>query len=138
MADLTPAGGAFTPNEPFDVELRGIDGTQLFNNDGSPMTISVLGADSDTAVKARNAQANRRIQAGPRAKLTAEGLIADGHAYLAKLSQNWNVTMGGEKPPFSYDAVLALYSNPLFAFIVEQVDAAVAERSNFLKGSATN
>ncbi len=65
MADLTPAGGAFTPNEPFDVELRGIDGTQLFNNDGSPMTISVLGADSDTAVKARNAQANRRIQAGP-------------------------------------------------------------------------
>jgi hypothetical protein len=133
MADLANLGETYTPDEAFDVELRGPDGAQLFNDDGSAMTIGVLGADSDVAVKARNASANRRIQAGPRAKVTAEGIDSDANAYLAKLSVRWNITMGGEKPAFSYDAALKLYANPRLSFIREQVDAAIGERSNFLK-----
>lgn len=132
MADLATLA-TYTPDEASTLELRGIDGAQLFNDDGSPMTISLLGEDSDVAVKARNRQTNRRIQQGPRAKLTAEGLNSDGNAYLAKLTVGWNITMGGEKAEFSQDAALKLYANPKLSFIREQVTAFVEDRANFLR-----
>lgn len=132
MADLATIA-AYNPDEASTLELRGIDGAQLFNDDGSPMSISLLGEDSDVAVKARNSQTNRRIQQGPRAKLTAEGLNSDGAAYLAKLTVGWNITMGGEKAEFSQEAALKLYSNPKLAFIREQVAAFVEDRANFLR-----
>lgn len=132
MADLATIA-AYNPDEASTLELRGIDGAQLFNDDGSPMSISLLGEDSDVAVKARNSQTNRRIQQGPRAKLTAEGLNSDGAAYLAKLTVGWDITMGGEKAEFSQEAALKLYSNPKLAFIREQVAAFVEDRANFLR-----
>ena len=134
MADLATIA-AYNPDEASTLELRGIDGAQLFNEDEgrTPMTISLLGEDSDVAVKARNSQTNRRIQQGPRAKLTAEGLNSDGAAYLAKLTVGWNITMGGEKAEFSQEAALKLYSNPKLSFIREQVAAFVEDRANFLR-----
>lgn len=139
MTDLANlASNDYCPDDAFPVELRGPDGAQLFNDDGSPMTISVLGADSEIAIKSRNASSNRRIQQGARVKITAESINGDANSYLAKLTAGWNITMGGGKPEFSYDAVLALYANPKLLFIKEQVDAAISERSNFLKGSPTS
>jgi hypothetical protein len=138
MADLGNLTSTYAPDEAFDVELRGPDGAQLFNDDGSPMTIGILGADSDVAVKEKNKQSNRRLQQGQRLKMTAEGLDSDGASLLAKMTARWNITMGGEKPPFSYETALKLYANPKLAFIREQVDQAAADRSNFLRGSATS
>lgn len=136
MADLaTLAKEDYRPDEIFDVELRGPDGSQLFNDDETPMTIGVIGADSDEAVKARNTSANRRISAGPRAKITAESLDSDAASYLAKLTKRWNITMGGTKPECTTQAALSLYNDKALAFIREQVDAAIGERTNFLKGS---
>ena len=134
MADLGNLTSTYCPDEAFDIELRGPDGAQLFNDDGTAMTIGVLGADSDIAVKARNQTSNRRIQQGARLKLTAEGIDSDAVAYLAKLSTRWNITLGGEKPVFNTEAAMSLYMNPKLAFVREQVDAGIAERSNFLKG----
>lgn len=135
MADLSTFDTAYCPDEGFDIELRGPDDAALFNDDGSPMTLTVLGADSDVAQKARNANQNRRLAQGPRVKITAEGLEADAAGYLAKLTVGWNITMGGTKPPFTPDAAAALYRNPRMAFIREQVDAAIADRANFMKAS---
>lgn len=132
MADLA-ALATYNPDEASTLDLLGIDGAQLFNDDGTPMTISLLGEDSDVAVKARNSQTNRRIQQGPRAKITAEGINSDGAAYLAKLTVGWNITMGGEKAEFSQDAALKLYANQKLSFIREQVAAFVEDRANFLR-----
>ncbi len=134
MADLgTFLNDEYQPDTPFDVELHDTNDVPLFNNDGTPMTISVLGEDSAAAVAARYAQGNRQIHAGPRSKITAEGIDATGAAYLAKLCTSWNITMGGEKPPFSHDAAKALFANPKARFIRDQVDRAVADRANFTR-----
>lgn len=135
MADLATLDTEYCPDEAFDVELTGPDGATLFNDDGSAMTIGVLGADSDVGVKVRNANSNKRLAQGLRMKMTAEGLDSEGASYLAKLSVRWNITMAGEKPPFTYEAALRLYSNPRLAFIREKVDQAIGERANFLKSS---
>lgn len=132
MADLANLA-TYSPDEGAVLELRGIDGAQLFNDDETPMTITLLGEDSDVAVKARNATTNRRIQQGARAKVTAEGISSDNAAYLAKLTTGWNITLGGEKAEFSQEAALKLYANPKLAFIREQVQAFVEDRANFLK-----
>lgn len=138
MADLANISQTYTPNAASILELRAPDDSALLHDDGTPMTLSLLGADSDVAVKARNSTQNRRLQQGVRAKLTAEGLDADGATYLAKLTVGWSLTMGGEKPAFSYEAAVKLYTNPAFAFIREQADTFVADRANFLKASSTN
>lgn len=135
MADLGSLTNEYTPDAGSTLELRGPDDAQLFNDDGTPMTLTLLGADADVAVKARNANQNRRLQQGARMKLTAEGLDADGAAYLAKLTTGWNITLGGQKPPFTYEAALSLYRDAKLAFVREQADAFIADRANFLKAS---
>jgi hypothetical protein len=136
MADLSKAGEAYNPDEVFDVELTGLDGAPLFNDDGTAMTIGVIGQDSEFAVAERKKNSNRILQQNGRVKRTAEGIEGENTAYLAKLSKRWNITMGGEKPEFSFEAVRALYADPKFSFIREQVDAAIGERANFLKASS--
>lgn len=137
MADLAKiAEEQYAPDQIFDVELVGPDGAGLFNDDGTPMTIGIVGEDSDEAIARRNATTNRRIQQGARAKITAEGLISENAAHLAKISKRWNITLGGEKPEFSEAAVAAVYRNTKLAFVLEAVKAAHEERSNFLKRSA--
>lgn len=132
MADLANQTN-YEPDTGSEMELRGIDGAQLFNDDGSAMTITLLGEDSDIAVKARNNQTDRRIQQGPRVKLTAAGLTSDNASYLAKLTTGWNITMGGEKAEFTPQAALALYANPKLSFVREQVTAFIEDRTNFLR-----
>lgn len=123
----------YCPDEVFDVELFDIDGSQLFNDDGTPMTIGVIGADSDEAQRFQRNTTNRRIQAGARAKVTAESIEAQGVNFLATLTKRWNITMDGGKPEFTKAAAAELYSNRTLAFVREQVDAAISERANFLK-----
>ena len=127
---------SYNPNQGATLELLGIDGTPLMNDDGSQMTLSLLGADSDIAVKAGHSQTNRRITQGPRAKITAESMESDGTTLLARMTVGWNITMGGVKPPFSTEDAKKLYANPKLAFIREQADAFVADRKNFLTASS--
>jgi hypothetical protein len=133
--DLAQIDTVYRPEEGFVLELTGPDGAQLFNDDGTPMTLTLIGADSDVAVKARRLNSNKRYQQGARLKFTAEGLESDGAAYLAKLTTAWDITLGGEKPPCTYQAALQLYNNPILAFIREQADRAIEDRANFTKAS---
>ncbi|MGA0604857.1 hypothetical protein ACO2Q0_02565 [Phenylobacterium sp. VNQ135] len=138
MADLANLTETYCPDEIFDVELVGPDGATLFNDDGTPMTIGMIGEDSDEAVRHRNATTNKRIQQGARVKITAEALTSENMAYLAKLSKRWNITMGGEKPAFTSEAALKLYMNTKLSFIPERLAQAISERTNFLKSSPTS
>jgi hypothetical protein len=139
----------YNPDEGFSLELFGIDAAPLYNDDNSPMTVTVLGADSDTAVTARNRTTNLRLQQGGRGvKLTAEGLESEGAAYLAKLTVGWNITpsklvpgvdagLGEGAVAFSAAAATAIYRNAKLAVIKKQIDDAIEERANFLRPSPT-
>lgn len=139
----------YDPDTGFALELFGIDASPLYNDDGSPMTVTVLGADSDTAVTTRNRTTNLRLQQGGRGvKLTAEGLESEGATYLAKLTAGWNITpsklvpgvdpgLGEGKVAFSAAAATTIYRNAKLAVIKKQVDDAIEERANFLRPSQT-
>lgn len=125
----------YCPDEAAPLELIGIDGAPMLDGAGNPMTISLLGEDSDVAVAHRNATTNRRIQQGQRgaAVVTAEALNADEAAYFAKLTVGWNVAFGAESAEFSQDAARKIYMNPKLSFVTDQVRDFVKARKNFLR-----
>ena len=135
--DLANINTSYTPDDGSVLELRGPDNGPLINDDGTPMTITLLGQDSDVVTKARNSVTNRLLKPRNRGVLTAEGSQADGAMILAKATIAWNITLGGTKPALTYEAALQLYSNPKLAFIREQADEHIGERANFLKASST-
>ena len=139
MADLAQTETTYCPNDGTVVELVGIDGAEpLLNDDGSQMTITVLGADSDVAVKHRAGNTTKRIQQAGRGAVTGESLDSEEASYLAKLTVDWNIQIGNEKPPYTFGAAVKLYKNPRLAFIREQVDRAIVQRARFLKASPTS
>jgi len=133
MADLSNMTDTYAPDQGAVLELNDINDAPLMNDDGTRMTLTLLGSDSDVVTKHNNQVSNRRLSAGARLKLTSEGLQGDGTALLAKATTAWNITLGGTKPPLTYDAAFALYSNPKLSFIREQADKFIADRAHFLK-----
>jgi len=126
----------YCPDEASTLELIGIDGAPMMNQDGSPMTISLLGEDSDVAVAFDNDLTNRRIQQAQRGgQITAEAITGEMAAKLAKLTTGWNISFGGEVAVFSEAAARKLYADRKMSFIVEQVQAFVKARRHFLKPS---
>lgn len=113
------------------MELRDAADAPVLKADGSPMTITLLGKDSDAFIKQENAATNRRLAQGPRAKVTAEALKADAVAILARCTVAWDFS-----EPCTYESAVALYNK--FPAIREQVDAFIADRANFTKPSPTS
>jgi hypothetical protein len=121
-------------NEGAKMEVRDANGVPVLKTDGSPVTITLLGMDSDAYVKHENAATNRRLQQGTRAKLTAEGLKADAIAGLAKCTAAWDgFDQNGEPMPCTYENALALYTR--YPVIRDQVSEFIADRANFLRTS---
>lgn len=130
--DTTPVA-----NEGVKLELRGPDDAPLRKSDGSPITITVLGKDSDAFVRQSNANANRYLNQKGRAKLSAEALKGEGISLLAKCTVDWDgIMVEGETLDCTYDNAVKLYDR--FAFIREQVDEFIGDRSNFSKASPTS
>lgn len=126
----------YNPDEAALLELIGLDGAPMLNDDGSPMTISLLGEDSDVAVAHDNNVTNRRIQQGQRgAAITAEALNADEASKFAKMTTGWNLSLGGERPVFSQDEARKVYLNRKLSFITDQVRAFVKLRKNWFRSA---
>lgn len=142
MTNLT-----YCPDDGAEIELTGVDGSPLYNDDGTPMTWTVLGNDSDVAVKARNAQQNLRFQRmGRGVTVTAEAMEADAVSYLVKLTTGWNLTpsklipgvdpgLGEGKVAFTPAAAAKILQHPKLAIHREALDAAIAQRARFMKAS---
>lgn len=113
------------------LELTDANGAAVLKADGTPLTITLLGKDSDVWVKAENAARNRRLAQGPRMKLTAEALESEAIAALAKVTVAWDFD-----EPCTYEAAVRLYTR--YPLIREQVDMFVGDRANFTKASPTS
>lgn len=113
-------------NEGAKMEVRDAAGVPLTKADGTPITITLLGRDSDAFVQQENRNTNRRLQQGPRVKLTAEALKAEAINLLARCTKAWDFD-----EPCNVDTATELYTR--FPAIKDQADEFIAERANFTK-----
>lgn len=116
------------------------DGTELKGADGKPITISLLGKDSDSFVKADNILSNTRVEATKRqVKFSAAQFKEQNCGLYAHATTGWFgipkcwIEGGEDETPIDYtfENAKALYLNQGWVF--EQVQAFVDNRANFLK-----
>lgn len=126
--------------------LHPTDRTPLKQADGTSITITVLGRDSEEFNRAE--RRNRKIQREAVMKRQPyspadEDRAAD--AALAACTVAWTGIPAAwlvpdstdEKPaPFTPEAALALYGNPGLRWLRDQVDEFIGERAHFLKASS--
>lgn len=122
-------------NEGAVLELRDPTGAPMLNGD-EPVTITLLGTDSDVYTKASFALTNRALRNRGKQNVTAESLLADDINVLAKVTLGWSgIDKDGAPFPFTEDNAKVLYR---VAFIREQVQAFIVDRANFVKASPTS
>ena len=120
-------------NAGFDVQLYH-PGT----NEELGITIHVLGKDSDEFQKVSRAQSKKRMaklsKGGFRGTpIPLEELERDGIELLAACTKAWTgVQVDGKVLECTQENVIAVYER--FAWIREQVDVAIGDRANFIKG----
>lgn len=110
-------------------------GAPLTQQDGSPITVTLAGQDSDRYRAADRRIANKRLAAssnGQRLKLTAEGIEADSLQRLVACTVGWNgVQWGGEPKDCTPENAREAYTR--LPWLREQAEAFIADRANFLK-----
>lgn len=111
-------------------------GAALLDDQGNPITISVVGKYSDQYIKVQKAQQNRRLKAAGRKglKLTADELEAEANELIAACITGWSgIVIGGEVLEFSLGNARKLIANPKMAWVKEQLDVAIGDEANFTK-----
>jgi hypothetical protein len=116
-------------NEGAVLDLRDPTGAPMLKDDGSPVTLTLLGADSDVYVKASQDLTNRALRNRGKQNVTAASLLADQINLLAKVTVGWDgIGLGEKETGFSEENAKRLYR---IAFIREQAEAFIADRGNF-------
>lgn len=120
------------------------DRTPLNGQNGKPITITLLGQDSDAFIKAENAARNRSVESlREAAKFSAAAADLQACEMLARCTVNWSgipkawLDGSEDESPVKHtdENAVALYSNPGVSWLRAQVDKFVANRANFLKAS---
>lgn len=131
--DIFAADTTELANQGAEIELRDAAGAAMLKADGTPVTITVLGADSDVYTKASNALTNRALRNRGKAMITAESALTDQINLLAKVTVGWDgIGLGEDETAFSEENAKRLYR---VAFVREQVQDFVNDRGNFAKAS---
>ncbi len=119
------------------LHLNGPTGQPLFEDDGvTPVTITLLGEDSDVVVKANAEAANRFLRSamGSSQQITAEASRANELKKFAAATVAWSgIVIDGEAPACNAASATALYRR--FPWIADQVRVFISDRANFLKAS---
>lgn len=111
-------------------------GKALYNDDGTPMTITLAGEHSDEYRAVTRRWQNETLRR-PNRQLTADQLEERGLDLLAAVTKEWHITLDEGLTPFSTLAARDLYADRQLAWIKRQVEAFVYEASNFLGESPT-
>lgn len=135
LASLDTSKGA---DEGFELQL-----THPKTGAALPIWITVLGADSQAYQDALNEQRRRYIKAAAKnnkVTLSPEEMQANALELLISSTRTWrgasgsSILLGGEKLAPSPVNFRKIYTG--FVWIREQVDAAIADRANFLPGGS--
>ena len=105
----------------------------LYGSDGldNPVEIELYGTSSKTYRIAISAMQNRALKRGKK-QATAENLKEEGIELLVACSVKANNLSYAGNPIKDEVAFRALYSDPAFSWLKDQVDAALGDNSNFL------
>lgn len=127
--------------------LHPTERTVLLDADKKPVTINLLGRDSDVFVAAENAARNKAMeQLTGGAKYSAAASDEEMADILAKATTGWSGvpqgwvdgTNDGSPAKFSVAAAKKLYLNRGMRWLRDQADKFVGDRANFLQASRTN
>lgn len=134
--DLSTLDTAELANQGALLELRDPAGNPVLQEDGSPVTLTLLGEDSDVVTQVNNRNANqflRGTSAGGQA-VTAEMSKTNEINKFAAATVGWSgIVVDGEAIQFSADAAKGLYRR--FPWIRDQVRTFIGDRANFTKAS---
>lgn len=108
-------------------------GKTLDNDDGSPMTITVMAPYTREYKALIYKQASERIQksGGVMPEYTYEELDKASTTLLSSATIEWNITFDGEKPKFSAKKAKEIYEKVFW--IKPQVEEAIASHTAFTK-----
>lgn len=121
--------------------LHPVERTVLTDDKGEPVTITLLGRDSDTFIAAENAARNRAVeQIKEGVKFSAAATDEEGAAALARATTAWSGVVQGwidgtdDNTPakFSQEAAKKLYLQKGVRWIRDQADKFIGDRANFL------
>ena len=125
--------------------LHPVDRVPLKQEDGSHVTMTLLGRDSDEFISAeRRARKAAREAATKRLPYSPADEDRQGDSALAAATVSWNGIPAGwlepggtdETPvPFSPENAIKLYGNPGVRWLRDQVDEFIGDRANLLKAS---
>ena len=107
-------------------------GELFYNGDGSEMTVTILGPDSDKWKTTRHAIYNRRM-ALKKARVSGEEVDNTLLNSLVAVTVSWNITLGGEQPQCTPDKVREVYEK--YPWVMKQVQAYFDDETNFSKVS---
>ena len=118
--------------------LRDVRSGDTITQDGVPVTITLLGSDSDEVMRIRRAQINKRLEtmtrSGKAPTISIEEQEADSTERLVAATTDWSFTELDGKPfGFSPDNARTLYTSKRFSFIRAQAIEFMEEVSNFFK-----
>lgn len=123
-----------------------VDRTALLDANKNPVTIDLLGRDSDTFVAGENAARNRAVeQITAGAKFSAAAADEEAAGSLARATTGWSGIPQGwidgtedETPAkFSFENAKKLYLNRGVRWLRDQADKFIGDRANFLPASPT-
>lgn len=120
-----------------DMELENPKtGEPLLHDDGSKLTVRLVGQDSPEFIAIKHKLANRRMKKMRPGKtaFTAEEVEADSLEILVAITKGWvGIVWKGQELPFSAANVRMLYTAA--PWLREQVDRFTNDRANFLKNA---
>lgn len=134
---VADAGVTIALTDPYTAE-------QLTLADGSVMSITVLGRDSAKMREYVRKVTDKRLEELRKNKsqsFSLEESESEKAGALAAVTVAWNLPPIDEgstvAPPCTESNARALYSDPRFPWIVEQLDAVIADRASFFKAAST-
>ncbi len=109
-------------------------GATLKNDDKTPMTITVYASHSKEHKAVLHEQTNKRLkamQSGKKQDFTAQDIEEATLTLLSKITAEWDITYGGEKPKLSVAKAKELYDEVFW--IKDQIEGALADSLDFTK-----
>ena len=109
-------------------------GDVLKNDDKSDMTITVYAMHSKEHKSVMHEQTNKRLksmQSGKKQEFTAQDLEDAALTLLSKVTAEWNITYGGDKPKLTATKAKELYDEVFW--IKDQIEGALSNSLDFTK-----
>ncbi len=104
----------------------------LLNDDGSEMTVTLHASHSKEYKKIVHEQQDRRIkmmQKKAKSQISAQDIERDATDLLAKVTADWDITYGGEKPKLTVTKAKEVFTEVFW--IREQIEEAFSDSMDF-------